>query len=66
MSDVIAYSIKEFVKAFGIGRSKFYEEVKAGRIKTRKVGSRTLVAAVDAEAWLKSLPLGHVPPRRRK
>jgi excisionase family DNA binding protein len=51
-----AFTIKQFCSSYGIGRSTFYEELKAGRLRARKAGGRTLVLAEDASAWAKSLP----------
>lgn len=56
MTTKAAYTVSEFLGAFGLGRTKFYELVNTGEIKTRKVGAKTLVLAVDAQAWLDSLP----------
>jgi hypothetical protein len=53
-----AYSIDQFCEAYGIGRSLCYEEISAGRLRVKKVGRRTIVAAADAQAWLDSLPSG--------
>lgn len=52
----MAYSVSDVVEMVGIGRTKFYELVKSGQIKTRKVGNRTIVLATDLEAWLSTLP----------
>ena len=52
----VAYQIDEFCDAFGIGRTKFYLELKAGRLKARRVGKRIIVTAADAAAWLAALP----------
>tara|TARA_B100000686_G_scaffold315138_1_gene361785 strand:+ start:2525 stop:2767 length:243 start_codon:yes stop_codon:yes gene_type:complete len=52
----MAYDINSFCKSFSIGRTKVYEEIKAGRLKAIKCGARTLIRAEDAEAWLLSLP----------
>jgi excisionase family DNA binding protein len=52
----LAYTIAELVRGTGAGRSKIYEEIAAGRLKVRKLGSRTLVLHSDAMAWLESLP----------
>ncbi|BCH33020.1 hypothetical protein MesoLjLc_49500 [Mesorhizobium sp. L-8-10] len=54
----VAYSIDEFCEAYGVGRTLAYEEVAAGRLLTRKAGRRTLIRAVDAQAWLDGLPSG--------
>jgi len=51
----LALSVSEFCNSCAIGRSLFYEEVKAGRIKVLKVGKRTLVPATEAQRWLDSL-----------
>ena len=52
----LAYTISELVSDTGAGRSKIYEEIGAGRLKTRKLGKRTLVLHDDATSWLQSLP----------
>jgi excisionase family DNA binding protein len=51
-----AYTVEGFCERFGIGKSTFYEELNAGRIEARKVGSKTLIPAAAAEAWLSNLP----------
>jgi excisionase family DNA binding protein len=50
----ITYGINQAVEATSIGRSLLYEQIKAGNLKTFKVGTRTLIAADDLEAWLDS------------
>lgn len=50
----LAYSILEFCEIAGIGKTKAYEEIAAGRLKAKKVGSRTLIT--NAPEWLDSLP----------
>ncbi len=40
----------------GIGLTKLYEEIKAGRLKAKKFGKRTLVTAAALEDWLNNLP----------
>ena len=52
MSERLAYSIPDALTAVSMGRSFIYEEIKAGRLRTFKVGSRTLIAAADLSAWL--------------
>jgi excisionase family DNA binding protein len=54
--DRLAYPIDEFAEAVGIGRSKLYAEIRAGRLKAKKLGSRTLIMATDGDAYLDSLP----------
>lgn len=50
--DLGAYRVKDFCEAFGIGKSKFYQEVAAGKIVVSKVGRCTLIARESAKAWL--------------
>ncbi len=45
------YTVDAFCGDFGIGRSTFYAEVRAGRLKAFKIGDRTAVAGEDAMAW---------------
>lgn len=45
----------------GLGRTKFYELVKEGRIRTREIGRRTLVVYADLE----SLPSDEAGNARR-
>lgn len=51
-----AMSVAEFCRSYCIGRTKLYAEVKAGRLRLRKLGSKTIIARSDAEEWLNSLP----------
>jgi excisionase family DNA binding protein len=52
----LGYSIDEFCADLGIGRTKAYEEIKAGRLKARKLGRRTIVLHKDREAYADALP----------
>jgi hypothetical protein len=54
--NVVAHTLPDFCDRYGIGRTKAYDEINAGRLKARKVGKRTLVTEADAKAWLDSLP----------
>ena len=51
-----AMSVDEFCRWACIGRTKTYDEAKAGRLQLRKIGSRTVILRTDAEQWLRSLP----------
>lgn len=51
-----AFSVNEFLAWASIGRTKFYDEVKADRLVISKLGSKTLVTAENANIWLASLP----------
>lgn len=53
MTEVIekrAYRVPEAVYAYGIGRSKLYELIKDGTLKTAKVGGCTLIPREQLEA----------------
>ncbi|MEP9354869.1 helix-turn-helix domain-containing protein [Xanthobacter sp. KR7-65] len=40
----------------GIGKTMLFEEIKAGRIPSRKIGRRTLILRNDLDAWLAAIP----------
>lgn len=52
----LAYTIDELAEASGVGRSKIYQEISEGRLKTRKLGKRRLTLHDDATVWLQALP----------
>jgi excisionase family DNA binding protein len=49
-------TIPEFCAWARIGRTKAYEEIGSGALPALKIGRRTLVKAVDADAWLANQP----------
>jgi hypothetical protein len=51
-----AMTVSEFCRWASIGRTKLYAEIKAGRIKPRKIGAKTVILRSEGEAWLSSLP----------
>jgi excisionase family DNA binding protein len=51
-------TLPEFLERYSISRTTLYREIKDGRLRATKVGRRTLVARVDAEAWLRTLRTG--------
>jgi excisionase family DNA binding protein len=51
----LAYSITEASKATDVGRTKLYQEIKEARLRTVKVGRRTLILVEDLRLWLDSL-----------
>lgn len=50
-----ACSPREFCRAVGIGKTHFYKQVKAGKIKTIKDGRKTLVPVSECESYLRRL-----------
>ncbi len=51
----MAYRISEAAEVLAISRSRFYELVAAGRIRTLKEGARTLVRRSELERYLDDL-----------
>ena len=45
------YRIPDFCAIYAVSRSQTYVEIAAGRLRVRKVGRCTIIAADDAEAW---------------
>lgn len=51
-NEILAYSVPQFCRAFGIKRGLFYRLVKEGYgPKILKIGKRTLVRREEAERW---------------
>lgn len=51
-----ALTIDEFCRWARAGRTMAYAEIKAGRLRAVKIGSRTVIPMENARAWLASLP----------
>jgi len=51
-AEPLAYGVKDAARILGISRTMLYGEIKAGRMRAVKVGRRTLIRHLDAEAWL--------------
>jgi excisionase family DNA binding protein len=58
LSTPIAYTIPDFCRTFGIGRTTVYRLIDDGKIEVRKVGRRTVIDAASAVLWYASLPVG--------
>jgi excisionase family DNA binding protein len=56
MSDVLAYSVEGAAAAARLGRTKIFEAIKAGRLRARKDGRRTVILKEDLTAFLRALP----------
>ena len=52
----LATPLRKFFKRVGIGPTKGYAEVNAGRIKVRKIGNRSVVLEEDGRAYVENLP----------
>jgi excisionase family DNA binding protein len=51
-----AYSLREIAKRWGCGHDKIYEEVRAGRLRAKKIGKLSRVTADEEERYLAALP----------
>jgi excisionase family DNA binding protein len=51
----LAASVEDSCRILGIGKTKLYEEIAAGRLKARKIGKKTLLPTEQFPAWLQSL-----------
>lgn len=49
-------TVAQFCRAVGIGKTFFYEELRAGRIKARKAGAKTLIPVTECQEYLARLP----------
>ena len=58
-SEQRAFRPNEAAARMGISRSRLYVELAAGRIKAKKLGTATLVPAVEIDRWLAELPDWH-------
>jgi hypothetical protein len=48
----LSCTIPEACAATGLGRTKLYEQIGAGRVKTRKFGTRTLIVVESLVAMI--------------
>ncbi len=55
ISNAAALTVKEFCERVRIGKTFFYQEVKARRINVVKAGRKTLIPATEVQAWLERL-----------
>ncbi len=55
-----AFSVDDFCRWAGVGRTAAYAEMSAGKLAAKKLGRRTIILRTEAERWLASLP-----PQRR-
>jgi excisionase family DNA binding protein len=56
LHDKLVLTVQEACALASIGRTKLYEEVRAGRLAVRKRGSRTLINRTELDRYLESAP----------
>ena len=64
LQDQLAYTIDQFSRAVGVGKTTVYEEIAAGRLIAAKVGAKTLIPADRGREWLKAREVADVLPSR--
>ena len=52
-SQPLAYRVKHFCKSVGLGKTKFYELLRDGKIRTIVIGGRRLVPADEVRRLLR-------------
>lgn len=55
MPEALAYGIVDAAQIVGVGRTKFYSEIKAGRVRTIQIGRRHLVTRAALEEYVAQL-----------
>ena len=55
-ADRLAYTINSFAERAEMGRTSVYAEIRAGKLKAKRRGSRTIITAEAARAYLDNLP----------
>ncbi|MFG1255719.1 helix-turn-helix domain-containing protein [Xanthobacter flavus] len=63
MPTPLLYSVNDALRALSISRAKFYAEARAGRLKLKKIGAKTVVSAADLAAFVDALPSSDSGPR---
>ncbi len=57
MHKKFGYSVQEALEIFPWGRTVFYREIKAGRLRAHKLGNSTVIFPEDLDAYRQSLLL---------
>lgn len=52
-----AFTISEICDRNKTGKTKIYEEIREGRLRARKIGSKTIITHDDEQAWRDALPV---------
>lgn len=55
MEQQLSYPISQIPSLTGLGRTKIYEYMNSGLLKSRRIGKRRIVLREDLEDFLKSL-----------
>jgi excisionase family DNA binding protein len=52
----LAHTVEGAARVTTCGRTSVYAAIKAGELKARKIGRRTIILDEDLRAWLANLP----------
>jgi hypothetical protein len=55
-TDRLAYTLNEFCRAAPCSRTTAYAEIRAGRLRAKKLGSRTIIPKDVAQNFIAGLP----------
>jgi excisionase family DNA binding protein len=58
----IAYSVPQAARALGLSKTMIYDEMRANRLRSLKVGGRRIITRAQIDAWLVGLPDGPPEP----
>jgi excisionase family DNA binding protein len=58
----LAFVPAEAAQCVGISRTRIFEELKAGRLRARRIGKATIISAADLLAWFETLPTSETVP----
>ena len=56
----LAYTVAQAARALGLSKSMIYDQLRANRLASVKVGKRRIITRQQIDAWLAGLPTG--PP----
>lgn len=52
----VLISVDDFLRRYGVSRTRAYHEINSGKLRARKLGRRTVIHVDDARNWADSLP----------
>jgi len=58
-SEPAVMTVQDFIRWARIGRTRVYEEINSGALQIFKIGRRTYISTVDAQAWLDRYTRAH-------
>lgn len=61
MPDPVLLSVAEVAELTRLGRSRLYDEIRSGRLRSVKVGRRRLISVGAVDQWLAALEDGATP-----